>query len=84
MTRPATPSVGDVADDGFAVTPDNDGVFDPVPRALWIGTGGDVAVRTKRGTALTLTNVPDGTLLPLSVDQVKATGTTAQDIVALY
>lgn len=77
-------AAGDVADDGFAVTPSNDTVFDPVPRALWVGTGGDLTVRTKRGTTLQFTNVPDGQLLPISCDQVRATGTDADDIVALY
>ena len=57
--------------------------------ALYIGTGGDVAVVMKNiegtiGNAIVFKNVPDGTFLPAIVDYVIATGTTATDIVAVY
>lgn len=53
-----------------------------VPRALLIGVAGDLAIITKGGETLTIP-VPVG-LLPLSVTRVKSTGTTADDIVALW
>ncbi len=52
-------------------------------RALFVGTGGDVAVTMAGGGDVTFTNVPNGTLLPISVTKVLATGTDGADIVAL-
>lgn len=53
-------------------------------RALWVGTGGNVAVIALNDTAaVTITNVSDGTLLPIMVTKVMATNTTASNIVGL-
>lgn len=52
-------------------------------RGLYIGTTGDVAVRTARGQTITFKTVPVG-VLPVCVDQVLNTGTTAAEIIALY
>lgn len=50
--------------------------------ALWVGGAGNLAVRIG-GVNVTFNAVPAGTLMPLKVDQVRATGTTATNIVAL-
>lgn len=50
--------------------------------ALFVGTGGDIAVTTYKGSSVTLT-VPDGAIIPLTVTKVKSTGTTASGIVGL-
>ncbi|HYN45420.1 MAG TPA: hypothetical protein VES64_01880 [Allosphingosinicella sp.] len=55
-----------------------------VTRALFVGEGGDVAVRMSGGGVVTLANVPAGTLLPIRVDRVYATGTTAGSILGLW
>lgn len=69
---------------GFAVTPSDSTVFSSTHRALYIGGAGDVTVRMVRdGSQLTFSAVPVGTLLPVSVDKVLATGTTATLILAL-
>lgn len=69
---------------GFAVTPSDTTVFDSTHRALYVGGAGDVKVRMVRdGTTLTFSAVPAGTILPVSVDKVFATGTTATLILAL-
>lgn len=54
-------------------------------RMLYVGVTGDVTVVSKRdgGTHL-FKAVPAGALLPIAVVQVKATGTTATNILALY
>lgn len=66
-----------------AVTP-NDGVdLANVPRGLYIGTGGNVVV-TMDSSDITFANVPAGTILPIECTRVKATGTTAANIVALF
>lgn len=68
-----------------AVTTSDSTVLNPVPRALYIGSGGDVTVTMAAdGTDVTFANVPTGTKLPVRVSKVKATGTTASSIVALY
>lgn len=69
---------------GFAVTPSDTTVFTNTHRALYIGGAGDVAVRMVRdGSVLTFSAVAAGTMLPLSVDKVMATNTTATSILAL-
>jgi hypothetical protein len=69
---------------GFAVTPSDATVYTNSMRALYVGTGGDVTVRMIRdGNTLLFRNVPSGTLLPIAVDQVRATGTTAADMISL-
>jgi hypothetical protein len=69
---------------GVAVTK-HDTTEISVTRGLYVGTGGDVAVKMRNdSTAVTFKNVADGSLLPLRVKLVLSTGTTASDIVALY
>lgn len=68
---------------GFGITPNNDVALAEVTRALYVGTAGDVAVLLMSGSSITLTNVPAGTLLPLRVQRVLATGTSATSIVGL-
>ena len=65
------------------VTPSDADDLDQVCRALYVGTGGDVAVVMRDGTAATFKNVPDGAMLDLRVRRVNATGTTADDIIAI-
>lgn len=53
-------------------------------KALWVGGAGDVAViGVSDAGAITLSAVPAGTLLPVMVTKVMATGTTATLIVGL-
>lgn len=68
---------------GVAVTPSDADELAQVASALYIGGTGDVAVVMVDGTSITLKSVPTGDVLPLRVRQVKATGTTATNIVAL-
>lgn len=71
----------DSASDGFAVTPGPGDLAD-IPRALWVGTGGDLAITLASGDVI-LKSVPDGTLLPVKPSRVLSAGTTASNIVAL-
>lgn len=58
-------------------------VFD-APQAIFVGTGGDIALRLiGNSTTVTYKNIPDGTFLPVLADQVLSTGTTASDIVMM-
>lgn len=65
-----------------AVVPSDSTVI-PTARSLYIGVTGNLAVRMARGNLVTFTNVPVG-MLPVQVDQVLATGTTATEMLALY
>lgn len=67
-----------------AVTPSDTAELSTVSRALWVGTGGNVVVVMFDRTTATIANVPDSTLLPIRVRQVKSTGTTASGITSWY
>lgn len=69
-----------------AVTP-SDSVNLPQPaRALFVGGDGNVVViqSAPGGVAVTFTAVRAGTILPVSVQRVLSTGTTATGLVALF
>lgn len=57
-------------------------------KALYVGTGGNVTIRTKSAsgttTNITFNNVPDGGYVLAEGDQIRATGTTASNIVRLW
>lgn len=71
------------AENAEAVVISDDTVYKE-PSVLYIGTGGSVAVRMIGGDQVTFVNVLDGSFLPILVDQVRSTGTTATNIVRLY
>jgi hypothetical protein len=54
-----------------------------VTRALYVGTGGTVAAVLQSGAAVSFANLGSGTLLPVRLRQVKATGTTASGLVGM-
>jgi hypothetical protein len=51
---------------------------------LYVGFGGDLKVTTVSGDDITFYNIQDSTFFPVQVVRVWATGTTAQDIIALW
>ena len=57
-------------------------VLDPTPRALYVGTGGDVEVETLRGDIVEFVNLPDASILPVRVKKVVSV-TSAADIIGL-
>jgi hypothetical protein len=69
---------------GSAIVPDDLAALAQATRALYVGGGGDVTARMLGGSLVTLANVPEGTLIPLRVTQVMASGTTATAIVGLW
>ena len=50
---------------------------------LYIGVTGDVAIKGIGGVAVTFKAVPAGTILPIVVNRVMATNTTATNILGL-
>lgn len=66
------------------VTPDDNTDLATVSRALYVGTGGNIALTLVGGSTATFTNVQDGAVLPLRVSRVLNAGTSASDILALW
>jgi len=68
----------------FAVSPNDSTELSAIPKALYIGTGGTVILRGVDSAAdVTFKNVANGQILDVQAQFVRATGTTATDIVAL-
>ncbi len=71
---------------GAAVTPSDTAQLSDDTHALYVGGAGDVTVvfaEDATNTPVVFKAVPVGAILPISVIQVRATGTTATNIVAL-
>jgi len=51
---------------------------------LYVGTGGILRILTVGGDDVTLTNVPNGSFIPIQVLRVFLSTTTATDIIALW
>ena len=77
LTAPATRAL--------AVTPHDTNPLTDIPKAIYVGTGGDIAMRGSGGAADQIwRNVPAGALLPYRAQYIRAAGTTAADLLALY
>lgn len=70
------------------VSPSDSVNFVSVTKALFVGTGGNIAVvlvgEGDSSKVTTFTNVLGGTILPVQATRVNSTSTTASNIVALY
>lgn len=87
MTDPfanTQPSLSGPAASAVSVTPSDGGDLAQPSRALYVAAAGNLAVRMLTGEAATFASVPAGSLLPIRVTRVLATGTTATGIVALF
>ena len=77
VSAPATRAV--------SVTPHDSNALADIPKALFIGTGGTIVMRGANDSAdRSWKNVPSGSVLPFRAQYVRATGTTAADLLALY
>ncbi len=80
---PYQPGLNSPASDGFAITPHDSNQLARTTRYIYVGGAGAVALVTKAGTTLTFAAVPVGTVLPVRASIVKATGTTATNLIGL-
>jgi hypothetical protein len=71
------------AEHAEAVTPSDSNDLLVMSRALYVGSGGNIAVITASGATVTFTGVLSGSILPIRVSRVKSTGTTASALVAI-
>ena len=70
---------------GVAVVPHDVNALADIPKALFVGVGGDLVVRGLNDVGdVTFRNLGAGSVLPFRARFVRATGTTAASIVALY
>ena len=68
----------------FAVVASDATALTIIPKALYVGTGGTLVLRGVDGAAdVTFKNVASGQIIDVRAQYVRATGTTAGDIVAL-
>ncbi|PZT91694.1 MAG: hypothetical protein DI625_15190 [Sphingomonas sp.] len=66
-----------------AVVPSDTVALNPVPRGIFIGTGGDVTIRAVGSAAdVTYRNLADASYIGVRVQYVRATGTTTANMIA--
>jgi hypothetical protein len=72
------------AREAFAITPHATNEVDPLPKALFVGTGGNIILRAAdSGADVVFKNVASGQIIDVRARFVRASGTTATDIVGL-
>jgi hypothetical protein len=69
---------------GFAITTNDATDLAAETRAIYVGVAGDLVAVLSSGDEVTFAGLAGGTLLPVRVRRVKATGTTATQLVGLY
>lgn len=72
------------SESAFEVTPNDSADLTAVTRGVYIGGAGDLAVTMKDGSEVTFVGLQAGLVYPYRVRRIKATGTTATDIVGIY
>jgi hypothetical protein len=71
------------AREAFSISPNDSADLEVTGSTLYIGVSGDVKVTTYDGTDIVFKNVPVG-FMPVKVNRVWATGTTASEIIGMY
>lgn len=68
-----------------AVTPSDSAALADIPKALYVGVGGTLVLRGVGDRADSeWRGVPSGSVIPFRASHIRATGTTADAILALY
>lgn len=72
------------AEHGYSVVPSDGTDLEKKTKGVYVGANGDLTVKFMQGSdPVTLVGVRGGSILPIAVSRIYATGTTATDIVAL-
>lgn len=79
---PTTPN--SPARSALMVVPSDTNPLPQVSRAVYVGQGGDLSVVMAGGETVTFEAVVAGSLLPIRVNRVNATSTTAASILSLW
>lgn len=72
------------ARDADLVVPNDTVDLPALPRAVYVGGAGSLAVVMAGGQTVTFHGLAAGAILPIRASQILATGTTAGDIVAMW
>jgi hypothetical protein len=72
------------ADNLAAITPHDTTELEFWTRGIYVGGAGDIAVVSAAGDAITIVGCLAGVVYPFAVKIIKATGTTATDLIGLY
>ena len=76
--------LADPARAAFAISPHATNEIDPLPKAIYVGTGGDIVGRAAGSSAdVTFKNLASGQILDVRLQYVRASGTTATNLVGL-
>ena len=78
-----SPGLTSPAAHAAAITPSDETPLSTATRALYVGGGGDAAVRMVSGDVVTFRNLQSGTVYPVRITQVLLAGTTATDLVGM-
>jgi hypothetical protein len=66
----------------FAITPHDSNILPTIPKGIYVGTGGDLVLRGVAGsTDVTYRNLPDASYVNVRAAYVRATGTTAANLI---
>lgn len=69
----------------FPITPSDAVPMTPVPKAIYVGGGGNITLRgVDSAVDVVLVGVPVGSILPIRPSYIRAAGTTATNLVGLY
>ena len=67
----------------YAVVPHDSNELPDIPKGLYVGSGGDVTLRGVGASAdVTYRNLPDASYIAVRARYVRATGTTAANLIA--
>jgi hypothetical protein len=72
------------ATQAVSIVPSDSSNLVEVPRAIYIGGNGNLRVTMLDGNIVTFPNVVAGTVIPIRVQKVWSTSTTATGIIGLY
>jgi hypothetical protein len=72
------------ARDAAAIVPSDVADIPDLPRAIYVGQGGNVSARMIGGQTVLFSNAQAGSFLPIRAKGINATGTTAANLVAIW
>lgn len=82
--RHSLDAVSDPARSALAAVPADGIPLASIPKAVFVGTAGDLTLRAVDDSQpVTFRNLAAGTILPVRAAEIRATGTTAADLVLL-
>lgn len=72
------------ADHAAAITPNDSTDLAKSTRSIWVGGAGNVELVTVSGETVTFSGAAAGSIIPIRAQRVRATGTTATNLVGMW